>query len=199
MQRQRIVDGVGTGAVGMADDAHFGIRVVAQAVGEAVQDGGEIAGDVRAAGGEGNVAGDVQLELVVRRLGHAHARALGRGFHLALLLLEVLRPDVRAQSADASADQGALAGMAARDGADGGTAQGTHASASGRAARGVGHAVHVRAARDEQCRGQGSRQSQLLAHRKLLFVNIPGNRVRKTASIVKPSRGKRISGYKANS
>jgi hypothetical protein len=40
----------------VADDAHLGIGIVAQAFGEAVQDGGEVALDVRAVGVEGDVA-----------------------------------------------------------------------------------------------------------------------------------------------
>jgi hypothetical protein len=45
----------------VADDAHLGIGIVAQAFGEAVQDGGEVALDVRAVGVEGDVAGNVEL------------------------------------------------------------------------------------------------------------------------------------------
>jgi hypothetical protein len=48
----------------VADDAHLGIGIVAQAFGEAVQDGGEVALDVRAVGVEGDVAGNVELELL---------------------------------------------------------------------------------------------------------------------------------------
>jgi hypothetical protein len=52
----------------VADDAHFCVGVVAQTFGKAIEDGGEVALDVGAAGVKRDVAGDVQLELVVRGL-----------------------------------------------------------------------------------------------------------------------------------
>ncbi len=47
--------------------------------------GAEVGLDVGAAGGERDVARDVQLELVVRGLRHGHTGALGSGLHFLLL------------------------------------------------------------------------------------------------------------------
>ncbi|MNV91847.1 hypothetical protein D3C71_1863880 [compost metagenome] len=124
----------------MAHDAHIGVHVVAQAIGEAVKHRSEVALDVGAAGVERDVAGNVELELVVLRLRHGNARALRRGFHLALLLFHVLRPDVGAQGAHTRAHQRARAGLAARGRAEHRAGQRTHARTRGRAALGVGHA-----------------------------------------------------------
>ena len=46
VERQRVVDGIRTGAVGMADDAHLSIGAAAQAFGKAVQNGRKVALDV---------------------------------------------------------------------------------------------------------------------------------------------------------
>ena len=169
-QRQGIIDGVGTRAVGVADDADFRIGVVAQAIRETVQDGSEVGLDISLAGSERDVAGDIQLQLIVCGLGHAHASALGGGFHFRLLLFQVLGPDVGAQCSHASADQRAGASMAAGNGTDGSTAQCANACAGGGAAGGVRHAASAGAASDEQCRGQSGRYSHLFAHRKLLHL-----------------------------
>jgi len=158
---QRVVDGVGAGVVGVADDAHFGIRVVAQARGELVEDRLEVGLDVGPAGVERNVAGNLQLQLVVGRLGHRHAGALGGLLHLLLLVFHALRPQVAAARADGRADGRARsdgAAVAARERADGCTRQRTRARTDAGGLLGLRH-VGTAA---EQDAGRDDGQSELL-------------------------------------
>jgi len=131
--RQRVVDGVGAGRVGVADHQHFGARLLAQALCELVQDRAQARLQVGAAGFKGNVVGDVQLELVVRRLRDLHAGAGGGGLHLLALVFHVLRPGVAAGRARC----GRRADVAGRIAAPRG--HGTDAGADARVALGFGH------------------------------------------------------------
>ena len=69
-----------------------------------VQDRAQVGLDIGTTGVKRDVAGDVQLELVVRRLRHRHAGACGGLLHRGLLVLHVLGPDVAAQRAQSSAN-----------------------------------------------------------------------------------------------
>src|SRR5690606_22611073 len=92
LYRQRIIDRIGTRTVGMADDGNGGRRIVDQAGGELVEYRPEIGFDGRAAGIKGNVAGNLELELIVSGLTDGDAGAGGSRFHLLFLFLHFLRP-----------------------------------------------------------------------------------------------------------
>ena len=124
----------------MAHDPHFGIRVAAQAGGKLVQHGRKSRADVRAAHGEGDVAGNVELELVVCGLCHTNTGALGSGLHVAPLLFQVGRPDVGAQGAHTGTHGSPRACMAACGGADQCARHGTHACAGCGVFLGFAHA-----------------------------------------------------------
>src|SRR5690606_2132916 len=105
--RQRIVDRVIAGAVGVADDRHDRVRMLVERLREAIEHGAQGRIDLRAVGGERNIARDFQAQAVVRRLAHADAGALGGLLHRLALLLHVARPDIAAQRAGGRADHGA--------------------------------------------------------------------------------------------
>src|SRR5690606_1582646 len=94
VDRERVGDGVGAGAVGMADHGDQGGRVLVQAAGEFIQDRAEVRLDVGAADVERDVAGNVELEPVVLGLADLDAGALGGLFHLAFLLFHAAGPNV---------------------------------------------------------------------------------------------------------
>src|SRR5690606_13475719 len=103
VQRQRIVDRVGAGVVGMADNGDGRRRIVDQPGREAIEDGAEVAVDFGTAGGEGNIAGDVQLQAIVRRLRDFDTGAARGFFHLAALVFHAAGPDVAGDRADHAA------------------------------------------------------------------------------------------------
>src|SRR5690606_22702482 len=132
---QRIVDRVGAGVVGVADDGDGRRRIVDQPGREAIEDGAEVAVDFGTAGGEGNIAGDVQLQAIVRRLRDFDAGAARGFFHLAALVFHAAGPDVAGDRADHAAQGRAANGIlvAARGHAD----QRTDAGADTRTLRGA--------------------------------------------------------------
>lgn len=117
VERQRVVDGIATGVVGMADDAHRGDRVLLQGGGKAVQHRSQVGLDGIAAAVERYIAGDVELQLVIAGLADADAGTLRCLFHRFFLFLHVLRPQIAAARADGRAHYraggGTAAGMAA--------------------------------------------------------------------------------------
>ena len=148
----------------MAHDPHFGIRVAAQAGGKLVQHGRKSRADVRAAHGEGDVAGNVELELVVCGLCHTNTGALGSGLHVAPLLFQVGRPDVGAQGTHAGTYGSPRACMATGGGADQRSGHCAHTCAGGGVFLGFGH---VRAAGQEQ--RSGGHGNKRLVHGGLLL------------------------------
>src|SRR5574338_1172879 len=138
VDRQGVVDGVRTGAVGVADDPYRGHRVLVQGGGQAVEHRAHVRLDVVAAGVEGDVAGDVELQLVVGGLGDAHAGAGGGLLHGGLLLLHVLGPQIAAARAEGRADGRARGRALALVAAGGQRADGrARHCADGRAGAGV--------------------------------------------------------------
>ena len=132
----------------MADDGHRGHRVLVQRGGETVEHRAHVGLDRIAADVEGDVCGDVHLELVVGGLADADAGTRSGLLHLGALLLHVLRPQItaaRAQCrADGSTGGGALALVTA---GSGGTDQATRHGADRSAHAGVTLGfVHVGAA-----------------------------------------------------
>ncbi|EWS59523.1 hypothetical protein Y694_02649 [Methylibium sp. T29-B] len=105
VDRQRVVDRVAAGAVGVADHAHLQRRVVGQAVGKAVEHGAQFGLDGRLAGVEGDVARHVELELVVGGARHVDAGALRGLLHRAALLFHLLGPHVAGHRAAQRADR----------------------------------------------------------------------------------------------
>ena len=77
VERQRVVDGVAAGAVGMADDVDVGLGIAGQVLRELVQHRAQAGLDVGLADVEGDVARDLQLEPVVLRPRDLDAGALG--------------------------------------------------------------------------------------------------------------------------
>ena len=148
----------------MAHDAHFRIRAGAQTFGKTIQHGGKVALDVVAAGVKRDVAGDFQLQLVVRRLHHIHARATGGGFHFALAFFLVAGPDIGANAAHGRTRHRAHACFTAGGCADGGACQCAHACTNGGLALGGAHAIGGRTAGNQEgCRHSGS-HDEVLAH-----------------------------------
>src|SRR5690606_15752153 len=109
VDRERIVDRVVTGAVGVSDDLHHRTRVGDKRLREPVEDRPGVAADVGTVHVEGDVAGDVQHEQVLVRAHHLDAGALGRVLHGALLLLHAGGPDVGTEGTERAADEGAVA------------------------------------------------------------------------------------------
>ena len=108
LQRQGVVDGIGADVVGVPDDAHFGIGLARQPAGELVQNRPQVGLDVGSAGVERHITGNLQLELVVLRLGNRHTGALGGTLHRGLLVGHVFGPDVTTGRSHRTADHGSL-------------------------------------------------------------------------------------------
>ena len=142
VERQRIVDGVGAGVVGVADDGHIGDRVLVQGLGQAVQDGAHVAVEHGRVGGEACIGRHVDLQAVVGGLADLHGRAGSGLFHGSLLLLHVVGPQIPASGTQGCTDGCTAQRVAARMGvADHGTCQGTQTRADGGGTAGLGHGV----------------------------------------------------------
>ena len=148
----------------MAHDAHIAVGVVAQTGCELVQHRREVGLDVRAAHGKRDVAGDIQLQLVVSGLRDCNTCSARSLLHFTLLALHVLRPDVRAQCAHASPHDGASACAAARGRPDHRASQRSNARTRGRAALGI---VKAGTTGGQNHRG-GNAQKNVFAHEVLL-------------------------------
>src|SRR3569623_3791433 len=97
----------------MADDGDSGIVALDIAGGELVEQRPEIRLDVGAVYVKGDIARNVELEPVVRRLRHLHAGALRGLLHLPLLLFHAPGPDIPDRRAGRAAEDGAGRGAAA--------------------------------------------------------------------------------------
>jgi len=164
VDRQRVVDRVGAGDVGVPDDAHGGCRVRVQRLREAVENRLEIGLDVGATGVERDVARNLELQLVVGGLRNAHAGAGRSLLHRLLLVFHALGPDVGADAAGRCAEHRAGARRAAAA---------THRAAQRRAHHGADTGAdrgallgfgHVGAARQGGGRHDANQESLLRRH-----------------------------------
>jgi hypothetical protein len=170
IHRQRIVHRVAPRAVGMADDRDRCHRVLLERRRQTIENRTHIRLDVIAADVEGNIARNVELELIVGGLRNLYPGA-GRGLlHRRFLFLHALRPEVASRGPEGGPDGGTGSGTfalvaAGRRTADDGAGHGADRGAGSGVTLGFGHAgTPYQRTGSEGDGGQGSNGSLHVLH-----------------------------------
>ncbi|MCY1530282.1 hypothetical protein D9M68_654630 [compost metagenome] len=128
------------GAVGVADHLDVVLVVLLEGGRQVVQRAVEVAGDIRGVGGEGDVAGHDQVEVVALAL-HLYTGAFHAAAQFRFLLVDVVAIAGTGCASHGSADQRALATVVV---IDRGTGDGTCQGAQGAVLGGLAHAALAR-------------------------------------------------------